>query len=261
VNTRNHRDLWKLPAYCNRSLIHTVAFCALLIGGPALAQQTDASIAVNQPDAGTGAVSQSVGSGLNGQQAQPRMPLPDAPSACPSAPSRLSPLTLGERFTIYSHSVLRPYTLVGPAIGAGIGQWENEPPEWGQGAEGYGRRIASGMGRHLIAETIRFGVAATDGEDPRYRRSREIGVWNRTRHAIVETFTSQTESGARVPAYSRFAGTYGAAFIANAWYPESRATAGYALRRGSTALGSSLAFHLFEEFIPQKYLEALHISD
>jgi hypothetical protein len=179
--------------------------------------------------------------------------LPDAPSASQPAYSNTSSLTLGKRFRIYSHSIISPYTVIGPALGAGIGQWENEPPGWGQGGDGYARRLASGMGRQLISETIRFGFAAADGEDPRFQRSAENGVWSRVRHAISETFTSQTESGARIPAFSRFAGAYGAAFISNAWYPESRATTGYALRRGSTALGASLGFHLFEEFAPRKY--------
>ena len=111
------------------------------------------------------------------------------------------------------------------------------------------------MGRHLIAETIRFGVAAVDGEDPEYHRSDETEVWTRAEHVIVETFTSQTSSGTRIPAFSRFAGIYGAAFISNMWYPDSRATAGWALRRGSTALGASVGFHLFEEFVPRKYFK------
>jgi hypothetical protein len=170
-------------------------------------------------------------------------------------------LTLGDRFTIYRQGVLRPYSLLGPAFGAGLGQWEDEPPEWGQGAKGYGRRIASGMSRQLISETIRFGFAAVDGEDPRYHRSQDTGVWKRAQHAIVETFTSETASGGRIPAYSRFAGTYGAAFISNAWYPDSRATAGWALRRGSTALASSVGFHIFEEFLPRKYFKAIGVSN
>ena len=151
--------------------------------------------------------------------------------------------------------------MVGPALGAGIGQWEDEPPEWGEGGEGYARRLVSGVGRHLIAETIRFGVAAADSEDPRYHPSEESGLWQRTRHVMVETFTSKTAGGTRIPAYSRFAGTYGAAFISNLWYPESRSTAGWALRRGSTALASSLGFNLFQEFAPRKLENALHISN
>jgi hypothetical protein len=80
-------------------------------------------------------------------------------------------------------------------------------------------------------------------------------------HVIVESFTSRTSSGAQIPALSPFAGTYGAAFISNLWYPAPRATTGWALRRGSTAFGSSFGFHLFEEFVPRKYLKAFQDQD
>ena len=186
------------------------------------------------------------------QASQAQSALPDAPSVSSNTrwqpPPNAAWLSLGERFAIYRHSILSPYSLIGPALGAGSGQWEDEPPAWGEGAEGYGRRFGSGMARHLISESIRAGFAAADGEDPRYHRSGERGIWPRTRHVIIETVTSQTASGARIPAFSRFAGVYGAAFISNTWYPENRATVGYALRRGSSSFGSSFAFHLFEEF-------------
>ena len=186
--------------------------------------------------------------------------LPNAPSVAVQYYKPVSELTLHDRFTIYRKAVLRPYSLVGPAFGAGIGQWEDSPPEWGQGAKGYGRRFASGMSRQLISETLRFGFAAVDGEDPRYHPSQDTGVWKRAEHAILETFTSETASGGRIPAYSRFAGTYGAAFISNAWYPDSHASAGWALRRGSTALASSVGFHLFQEFVTQKNFKAIGVS-
>jgi hypothetical protein len=189
-----------------------------------------------------------------------RSSMPDAPSAS-HLNSRSETLTFAARSRIYAHSIFNPYTLVGPALGAGVGQAENEPPEWKQGAAGYARRFESGLGRHLIEETVRFGAAAADGENPQFKRSDEAGVWNRARHAILETFTSQTSRGSRMPAYSRFAGTYGAAFISNMWYPGPQATTGWALRRGSTALGSCLGFHLFEEFVPRKYYEALHAEN
>jgi hypothetical protein len=258
-NVRILSCFWKLIA------IHAVVFCALLPGTPLFAQQNaDAGATVDRQDAGAGTVAQDVQDRTaesSSQENQAQASWPNAPSASQPAYSNASSLTLGKRFNIYGHEVIRPYTLVGPALGAGVGQWENEPPEWGQGGEGYARRFASGVGRHVIAETIRFAVAAADSEDPRFRRSDETGVWNRTRHVFVETFTSQTSSGTRIPAFSRFAGIYGAAFISNLWYPDSRATTGYALRRGSTALGSSLGFHLFEEFVPLKYFKSIHAQD
>lgn len=231
-------DLNTFPASRKRAPINTLALCTLLLAAPVFAQQTtEAGANVRQQDAIADTVAQNMEDGATESSSQPQASLPDSPSASQHAYPNTSSLTLGERFTIYSHSIISPYTVVGPALGAGIGQWENEPPGWGQGGDGYARRLASGMGRQLISETIRFGFAAADGEDPRFQRSAEEGVWSRVRHAISETFTSRTESGGRIPAFSRFAGAYGAAFISNTWYPESRATTGYALRRGSTALG------------------------
>ncbi len=245
-------------------VLYVVTLCVLGVGRPAMGQESETAGPVGQMNAGAETVAQNEqcsGAELCDQQDQTGSSLPNAPSASPRWPSKVNSLTFGDRARIYRQAVIRPYTLLGPALGAGVGQWEDEPPEWGPASDGYARRFASGVGRSVIAETIRFGFAAADGEDPRYHRSQESGVWNRTRHVIAETFTSETASGTRIPAYSRFAGTYGAAFISNAWYPESRATTGYALRRGSTALGSSLGFHLFEEFLPRKYFKALHSEE
>jgi len=171
-------------------------------------------------------------------------------SANRASPIPAQRLTFGERVRIYENSFLRPESLIGPALGAGIGQWRDTPPEWGQGAEGYGRRFASGLGRSVIARTIEFGVAAADGEDTRFYPSGETGVWRRTRHAVVETFVSRTPTGESMPAFSRFAGAYGAGFIANAWEPRSANSTGDALERGSTAMLSSVGWHVFREFWP-----------
>ena len=159
-------------------------------------------------------------------------------------------LTFRQRARNYAHDVFSPETIVGPAFGAGIGQWEDEPSGWRQGGEGYADRFGSGVARHTIAETIRFGFAAADGEDPRYFLSENRSFGGRIKHAVVSTFVSQTSSGKHIPAFSRFAGTYGAAFISNVWYPDNRATAGYAARRGSTAVAASVGFHLLREFVP-----------
>src|SRR5271157_1312158 len=75
------------------------------------------------------------------------------------------------------------------------------------------------------------------------------------------TVGRKTAGGTRIPTYSRFAGTYGAAFISNLWYPESRSILGWALRRGSTALASSVGFNVFQEFAHRKLENALHISN
>jgi hypothetical protein len=66
----------------------------------------------------------------------------------------------------------------------------------------------------------------------------------------VGTFVSRTPTGGSMPAFSRFVGVYSAGFIANAWEPRSQNDTGHALERGSTALLSSVGWHVFEEFWP-----------
>lgn len=203
------------------------------------------------------------------QTANSESALPDAPSASLSAVSDESSgnsaavtppvsvsnatdhsLTFAERGHAYARAVFSPMTIIGPAFAAGIGQAENEPPSWGGGAEAFGKRYGSAAARRVMAETVIFGFAAADGEDPRYFPSQDRRVWARTRHAIVSTFVSPTSHGVTIPAFSRFVGDYGAAFISNTWYPNNRATAGDAAVRGTWGIVGSLGVRLASEFVP-----------
>jgi len=190
--------------------------------------------------------------------------LPDAPSASSEKSASSSAvaavartpisthhsLTFGERAHVYARSVFSPMTIIVPAIGAGIGQAQDEPPTWGGGAEGFGKRYESAAARLVISETVTFGFAVADGEDPRYFPSEDRSVWGRTRHAVVSTFVSPTSHGVTIPAFSRFVGAYGAAFISNTWYPDNRATAGDAAIRGTWAMVGNLGIRLASEFVP-----------
>jgi hypothetical protein len=185
----------------------------------------------------------------------PAAPTPQSPTNSVVIPATL---TFGERLRIYEHSFVTPESLIGPALGAAVGQAKNTPPEWGQGASGYGTRLGSAYGRSVIARTVALGVATVDREDSRFQPSHETGVWRRTKHAVVGTFVSRTPSGGQMPAISRLVGVYSAAFIANAWEPPSQDSSTKAWERGSTALASSVGWHVFEEFWPD-IRDALHL--
>ncbi len=159
-------------------------------------------------------------------------------------------LTFDRRFKIYAHGLVSIGSIAGPLIGAGIGQWSNSPEEWGQGSTGFGRRIASAYARSTINQTIVFGVAALDHEDPRFTPSGESTVMRRLTHTVVGTFYTRTDTGDGIPAYSRFAGAFGASAIANAWYPESKRTVGATLSRGATTMLSRVLYRVILEFSP-----------
>ena len=193
-----------------------------------------------------------------GQTADSDVPAAPTPQSSTNSVVIPATLTFGERLRIYERSFVTPESLIGPALGAAVGQAKNTPPEWGQGASGYGTRLGSAYGRSVIARTVALGVATVDREDSRFQPSHETGVWRRTKHAVVGTFVSRTPSGGQMPAISRLVGVYSAAFIANAWEPPSQDSSTKAWERGSTALASSVGWHVFEEFWPD-IRHALHL--
>ena len=131
-----------------------------------------------------------------------------------------------------------------------MSQATDTPPEWGDGAAGYGRRLASGYGRSVISRTIALGVASIDREDSRFSPSNESGILGDVPGMRSwEPLSLVANDGGQLPA-SRLLGVYSAAFIANYWEPPSQDNTSHALERGSTALLSSVGWHVFEEFWP-----------
>jgi hypothetical protein len=157
----------------------------------------------------------------------------------------------GERFRDYRHSTYQATTLIVVAASAVYGQMLNSPPEWGQGMKGYGIRFASGYGRFLTSRTISFGVASLDHEDPRYVRCDcpKGAIWRRLGHVFIATITSSLDGGGRTFAFSRIAGAYGGAFIADTWFPPTHSDPWHAVRLGTHALGLSFGINALHEFL------------
>jgi hypothetical protein len=132
-------------------------------------------------------------------------------------------LTFKDRLTEYRQSTFQPTALVFPAIVAGYYQMTNYPSEWRQGGEGYGKRLASAYGGVVLDNSISFGIASLDREDPRYVRSTypKKAIFRRAGYAITHTFVSHRAGGGQhTLAWSRLAGAFGAGFVVNEWYPQ-----------------------------------------
>jgi hypothetical protein len=161
------------------------------------------------------------------------------------------PRTFKERFHDYSSSTFSPWALFTPSISAGISQARNYPPEWQQGGEGFGKRIASSYGGVVIENTISLGFSSLDHEDLRYPLSTypKNAILKRAGHAISYTFVPKKEGGGRRFGWSRLIGCYGAGFVANTWYPANHSDTRNALYLGSANLAGDLGVNLLKEFI------------
>lgn len=154
-----------------------------------------------------------------------------------------------ERFRRYIKSTIGPTRLAFTAASAGINQWTNHPEEWGQGAKGYGRRFASGMGENAIRQTVIYGLDSAMGLDSGFERSKREGFFPRLKDALIQNVTSRTKKGNRVISVPRLAGVYTGAIVAReTWYPD-RYSYKDGLRSGTKSLLTGFGINLVREFV------------
>src|ERR1019366_6643925 len=165
----------------------------------------------------------------------------------------------------YIFDTFGPYPIVGAALAAGINQADNTPPEWKQGAEGYGKRFGSNFGIAAVSTTTRYALAKAFREDTLYYRCECKGFFPRLSHAVISTFTSRRgDDGHRVFSFpalvSPYAGTMTAVY---GWYP-GRYGAKDGFRMGNYSLLGYVGGNIALEFLysgPHSLLSRMHLNN
>lgn len=165
-------------------------------------------------------------------------------------PAEHSRLTQKDRFQLYLLSAGGPVPLLGEAAGAGISQWHNRPPEWGQGWGAFGERYGSNLAYNAIRQTITYGASIMTHEDTRYFASGKHGVWSRTGYALLSTFTARHPDGRQSFSVSNVGGVVGASAIASVWGPESWKGFNNIAENAGISFGTTAALNVIREFLP-----------
>ena len=161
-----------------------------------------------------------------------------------------SALTEKRRFHLYLASTVGPVPILAEAAGAGIGQWENSPKEWGQGWDAYGERFGSNLAYNGVRGTITYGTSILFHEDNRYYASHKHGVWARSRYAVLSTFTARNPDGRTTFSISSVTGVVGAGAIASIWGPDSWKGVGNISHNTGISFAATAGFNLVREFLP-----------
>jgi hypothetical protein len=165
----------------------------------------------------------------------------------------------------YFFDAFGPYPIVGAGFAAGINQADNTPPEWRQGAEGYGKRFGSDFAIAGISTTTRYALAEAFKEDTLYYRCECKGVFPRLGHAFISALTARRGAdGHRVFSFpaliAPYAGTMTAVY---AWYPD-RYNSKDALRMGNYTLlgyvGANVALEFFYSG-PHSLRSRMHLNN
>jgi hypothetical protein len=106
---------------------------------------------------------------------------------------------------------------------AGIGQWSNQNPTFGQGVRGFSKRVATNVSDQAIGNIMSEGLfPSVLHEDPRYYRRGTGSVWSRTGYAASRIFVTHTDSGKLRFNFSEWSGNAAATAISNVYYSDGR---------------------------------------
>jgi hypothetical protein len=173
--------------------------------------------------------------------------------------------TEGTKAINYAFDTFGPYPIAAAGVTAGINQFTNSPPEWGQGATGFGKRFGSDFGIAVIATTTHYGLAEAFREDTLYYRCECAGLFPRLDHAVISTVTGRHgEDGHRAFSFSALVAPYAGSMIAvYEWYP-ARFGPKDAFRMGNysllTYMGGNIALEFFYNG-PHALITRLHLNN
>lgn len=165
-------------------------------------------------------------------------------------PSEPTVLTQKARFHLYLVYAAGPLPLLGEAAGAGISQWGNKPPEWGQGWGAFGERYGSNLAYNGIRQTISYGISIPFHEDNRYFASGRHGLWGRTGYAVLSSVTARHPDGSQRFSVSGVSSIIGAGAISSIWGPGSWKGAGNIAENVGVSFGVTAIFNVAREFVP-----------
>jgi hypothetical protein len=141
----------------------------------------------------------------------------------------------------YVVSLVGPGALLSIGASAVIDQAQTDPAEWGNGASGFGKRVASAAGARFANETVRHGLAAVLDRSTSYERCGCKSFGARLGHAVIGAITDRNEEGRTFLSEPAIAGAVAGAYAPRIWrpsYTSHDALAGVGISLGLSALGN-----------------------
>jgi hypothetical protein len=150
-----------------------------------------------------------------------------------------------------------PLVILAGAL-AGLGQWTNQSPSFGQGLKGYGHRLVTNYGDQAMGNMFTEGLyPVLLREDPRYFRRGTGGTWSRVGYALSRVMVIHKDSGGLRFNCSEWVGNATAVAISNTYYPDNR-TVTDNVTKLLTQVGTDAVSQVAKEFWPDIKRKMFH---
>jgi hypothetical protein len=161
------------------------------------------------------------------------------------------PLSTREKYQLFFKSATDPWPFFLAAFVSGIDQAENSFPEYGQGMEGYGKRIGASYTDYFTGNLLGNAVLTSLlHEDPRFFQKGTGSPTRRALWAAGSTVWCKRDDGGWGPNYANVAGNLMGAAVSNLYYPASDRTVSGTIERGLTVTVEGIVGAEVIEFWP-----------
>jgi hypothetical protein len=162
------------------------------------------------------------------------------------------PLTTGQKFKVVARGSFDYIQLPWYGLLAGLSQAENSEPGYGQGAEGYGKRLGAYAADGAIENFMTGAVFPSIlHQDPRYFQSGEGGFVHRTGYAVSRILVTRSDAGHSEFNFSEILGSAMAAGISTySYHPRGDRNLGNTASVWGSQVGYDTITIVIKEFWP-----------
>lgn len=163
------------------------------------------------------------------------------------------PLTPKQKFELAWKTSLDPVTFVVVGATAGLQQAQNYFSDYGQGAEGYGKRYGANYGDTVISTFIGGAILPSIlKQDPRYFYKGTGSFRSRFLYAVAMSVICKGDNGHWQANYSGIAGSVAAGGISNLYYPSQDRGADLVFENTLIGIGEGAGANILQEFVIPK---------
>ena len=165
-----------------------------------------------------------------------------------------APLNTKQKFELAWKTAIDPVTFGLIGVVAGIQQAQNEFSDFGQGAQGYGKRYGAAYADFAAGTFIGGAILPSLlKQDPRYFYKGTGTKRSRFFYAVASSVVCKGDNGRWQPNYSNILGNLAAGGISNLYYPEQdRNGVRLTFENALIGIGATAGVNLIEEFIIPK---------
>lgn len=166
-----------------------------------------------------------------------------------------APLNANQKFQLAWHSSVDPVNLAIVAGTAGIQQAFNQYSDYGQGAQGYGKRFGAAYGDVTISTFLGGALLPSlFKQDPRFFFKEDGSIKQRVLYAIAASIICKSDSGRWQPNYSGILGSLAAGGISNLYTPDqNRSDLAVTFEGTAIGIGATAGENILQEFVVPKF--------